>query len=147
MAAALEEHSMHEVLDRNDAIDALKEAELLEAEKVRLSVEVVGLSTSRADTENLRKEVEVLRKQMDDAKSAKAVAVERASKAVETAENLRKEIDAEKKSGLALQQQVGLLTKHLEAAKESGQTVVDLYVAALSSLEVVPPIYQRSLLP
>jgi hypothetical protein len=76
-------------------------------------------------------EVEVLRKQMDDAKSVKVVAVERASKAVKTTENLHKEIDAEKKSGLALQQQVGLLTKHLEVAKEPGQMVVDLYVAAL----------------
>jgi hypothetical protein len=32
---------------------------------------------------------------------------------------------------LALQQQVGLLTKHLEVAKELGQTVVDMYIAAL----------------
>jgi hypothetical protein len=35
MATALEEHSTHEVLDRNDVIDALKkEVELLEAQKV-----------------------------------------------------------------------------------------------------------------
>jgi hypothetical protein len=46
-------------------------------------------------------------------------------------ENLRKEIDAEKKSGLAQQQQVGLLMTHLEAAKEFGQMVVDMYIAAL----------------
>jgi hypothetical protein len=39
---------------------------------------------------------------MEDAKSAEAVAVEQASKAVETAENLREEIDAEKNSSLAL---------------------------------------------
>jgi hypothetical protein len=41
---------------------------------------------------------------MEDAKSAEAIAVEQASKAVETTENLREEIDAEKKSGMALQQ-------------------------------------------
>jgi hypothetical protein len=46
-------------------------------------------------------------------------------------ENLCKEIDVKKKSGLALLQQVGLLTKRLEAAKELGQTVVDMYIAAL----------------
>jgi hypothetical protein len=65
------------------------------------------------------------------AKSAEAVAVEQASKAVKTTKNLHKEIDAEKKSGLALQQQVGLLMTRLEAAKELGQTVVDMYIAAL----------------
>jgi seryl-tRNA synthetase len=108
-----------------------KEIEVLEAEKVRISTEIGGLPTTRADAENFRKEAEVLRKQMEDAKSAEAVAVERASKAVETTENLREEIDAEKKSGLAQQQQVGLLTKRLEASKELGQTMVDLYVAAL----------------
>jgi hypothetical protein len=79
-----------------------KEVELLEAEKVRLSTEVVGLSTARTDAENIRKEAKVLRKQMEDAKSVKVVAVERASKVVETAENLHKEIDTKKKSGLAL---------------------------------------------
>jgi seryl-tRNA synthetase len=108
-----------------------KEIEVLEAEKVRISTEIGGLPTTRADAENFRKEAEVLRKQMEDAKSAEAVAVERASKAVETTENLHEEIDVEKKSGLAQQQQVGLLMKRLEASKELGQTMVDLYVAAL----------------
>jgi seryl-tRNA synthetase len=104
MAAALEECSMREVLDLNDAIDALKkEIEVLEAEKVRISMEVGGLPTTHADAENFCKEAEVLRKQMEDAKSAKAVAVERASKVVETTENLHEEIDIEKKSGLVQQ--------------------------------------------
>jgi hypothetical protein len=63
MAAALEERSACEVLDWNDAIDALKkEIEVLEVDKVRLSAEVGGLSTARADAENFYKEVEVLRK-------------------------------------------------------------------------------------
>jgi hypothetical protein len=59
MVAALEEHSTHEVLDRNDAIDALKkEIEVLETEKAQLSVEVRVLSTTRTDTEVLHKEAE-----------------------------------------------------------------------------------------
>jgi hypothetical protein len=79
-----------------------------------------------------------------------ALAAQRASKATETVERLRKEIDAEKKSGLALQQQVGLLTKHLEAAKELGQTVVDMYIVALwpfgsstSDLPEEPTVFSR----
>jgi hypothetical protein len=66
-------------------------------------VEVGGLSTTRTDAESLRKEAEAPRKQIEDAKSAEAVAIERASKAVETPENLCKEIDVKKKSSLVLQ--------------------------------------------
>jgi hypothetical protein len=63
MAATLEERIMCEVLDQNDAIDALKkETEVLEVDKVRLLAEVGGLSTARADVENFCKEAEVLRK-------------------------------------------------------------------------------------
>jgi predicted transcriptional regulator len=71
MVAALEERSTREVLDQNDAIDALKkEIEVLETEKARLSVEVRVLSTARTDVEVLHKEAEALKKKVEVAKSA-----------------------------------------------------------------------------
>jgi methylthioribose-1-phosphate isomerase len=108
-----------------------KEIEVLEAKKSHLLVEVGGLSATRANAENLHKEVESLRKEVEDARGVKALAAERASKAAGTAESLRKAIDAEKESGLMLQQQVGLLTRCLEAAKELGLTMVKMYVDTL----------------
>jgi FtsZ-binding cell division protein ZapB len=75
MAAALEERNTREVLDRNEDIKALKmEVEVLVAEKTRLTVEVGGLSSARAEVENLRKETDLLKKQVEDAKGAKAIA-------------------------------------------------------------------------
>jgi hypothetical protein len=62
------------------------------------------LSTARTEAENIYKEVESLWKQVEVAKTMEALPVERASKANETTDNLRKETDAEKKSSLALQQ-------------------------------------------
>jgi cell division protein FtsB len=48
MATALEERS-HEVLDRNEAIEALKkEVEVLVAQKTHLTAEVGGLSSACA---------------------------------------------------------------------------------------------------
>jgi hypothetical protein len=108
-----------------------KEIEVLEAKKSRLLVEVGGLSATRANAKNLRKEVESLRKEVEDARGVKAVSAERASKAARTAESLRKAIDAEKELGLMLQQQVGLLTRCLEATKELGLTMVKMYVDTL----------------
>jgi chromosome segregation ATPase len=105
MAAALEERSTRVLLDRNDTIEALKkEIEVLEAEKTRLSVEVGGLRTARADADDLCSQVETLTKQLEDAKAAEVLAIEHAQRANETADNLHKEVDAEKKSGAALQQ-------------------------------------------
>jgi FtsZ-binding cell division protein ZapB len=93
------------LLDRNDTIEALKkEIEVLEAEKTRLSAEVGGLRTARADVDDLRSQVETLTKLLEDAKAAEVLAIEHAQRANETVDNLRKEVDAEKKSGAALQQ-------------------------------------------
>jgi hypothetical protein len=72
-----------------------------------------------------------LQKQVEAAKTAEALAVERASKANETVNNLHKEIDAKKKMSLALQQQVELLTWRLEAAKGLGSATTKMYVAVL----------------
>jgi hypothetical protein len=52
MAAAMEERCSREVICRDEAIGALKkENETLEAEKVRLSEEVRGLSSTRHELE------------------------------------------------------------------------------------------------
>jgi hypothetical protein len=132
MAAALEECSTREVLDRNEAIEALKkEVEVFVAEKTCLTMEVGGLSSARVEVENLRKETDLLKKQVKDAKGAKALATKRAVKANETVDNLWKELNAEKVLGLALQQQVALLTECLEATKGLGLATVKMYVAAL----------------
>jgi hypothetical protein len=59
------------------------------------------------------------------------LAVERLSKANETANNLCKETDAEKKSSLALQRQVELLTGRLVATKGLALATVKMYMAML----------------
>jgi hypothetical protein len=89
------------------------------------------LSTARTEAENIYKEVESLWKQVEVAKTVEALPVERASKANETTDNLRKETDAEKKSSLALQQQVELLTGRLEAAKGLALATMKMYVVML----------------
>lgn len=53
------------------------------------------------------------------------------SKANETTNNLHREIKAEKQSSLALQQQVGLLTKRLEAVEALGLVTARMYADAL----------------
>jgi tRNA(Ser,Leu) C12 N-acetylase TAN1 len=97
MAAALEERSTCELLDRNDAIEALKkEIEVLEAEKTRLLAEVDGLRTTHTNADDLHAQVETLTKQLEGAKAVEVLAVECAQKANEIVDNLRKEVDAEK---------------------------------------------------
>jgi len=125
MAAALEERCSREVICRDEAIDALKkENETLETEKVRLSEEVRVFSSARQELEALRKErdelkagSEVLRKGKEEAKAlatvlhestsqlerAKDLAVQRAEKAEDVADRLRKELDAERTSAAVVQ--------------------------------------------
>ena len=52
--------------------------------------------------ENLRKEVESLNKEVEGAKAAEQLAIERALKAIEIADNLHKEVDAKRESSAAL---------------------------------------------
>ncbi|XP_021315213.1 uncharacterized abhydrolase domain-containing protein DDB_G0269086-like [Sorghum bicolor] len=118
MAAALEERCSREVICRDEAIGALKkENETLEAEKARLSEEVKDFSSVRREVDSLRKErddykagSEVLKKEKEDAEASAAVlrtsiaeagrvrdlALQRAEKAEDIAERLRKELDAER---------------------------------------------------
>lgn len=128
------------MLGRNDAIKALKtENEILESKKTKLFVEVVDLANIRLEIGSLRtkkqkvgKEVVELRKQVDDAKVAEALAIKRALEGNETSENLFLEIDAEKRSRLALQQQANLLSTRLKALEELALSTAQAYVAALA---------------
>jgi hypothetical protein len=132
MVEALEERSIEEVVDHNLAIEALKkEIDTLEDEKAWLMGKVGGLNATRANLENLCKEVESLNKQVEDTKTAEQLASERSLKVVETADNLRKEVDAERESSMALKAQVNLLTQRLEDTKELGVAATELYAGTL----------------
>jgi uncharacterized protein YlxW (UPF0749 family) len=97
------------VVDRNLAIEALKkEVDTLEVEKTRLAGEVGGLRTVQAKLEELQKKVDLLNKEVDGTKAAEQLVVERALKATETANNLHKEVDAERESSAAFKAQVDL---------------------------------------
>ena len=87
------------MVDCNLCIEALKkEVDTLEAEKTWLVGEVGGLRTAQADLEELWKNVDSLNKEVDGAKATEQLATERALKAIETADNLCKEVDTERES-------------------------------------------------
>ena len=147
MTAALEERCSREVICRDEAIEALKkENETLEAEKTRLSEEVKGFASIQQAVEVLRKEKEefkttseVLKKEKEEAEAAAAVlresasqhertkelAVQRAEKAEDVADRLRKELDAERMSAAALQ-------SRLQKAEVEAAAVVGLYTNSLA---------------
>jgi len=147
MAAALEERCSREVICRDEAIGALKkENETLEAEKARLSEEVRGFSSVRREIESLKKErddykagSEVLKKEKEDAEASAAVlrtsateaerardlALQRAAKAEDIADRLRKELDAERTSTAELQ------TRTQKADAEAA-AIVGLYAESLA---------------
>ena len=104
---------------------------MVEAERVRLVNEVVGLRTAGSDVEDLKEKVESLSKALEGAKAAEQLAAERALKAVETTENLHKEVAIERESSMTLGAQVNLLTKRLEDAGAVGLVVAKLYSKAL----------------
>jgi hypothetical protein len=72
---------------------------------------------------------------VDGAKAVKQLTAEHALKAIETADNLCKEVDAERDSSATLKAQVDMLTKHLEDAKAIGLAAAELYVGALEQFE------------
>ena len=73
----------------------------------------------------------MLNKEADGAKAVEQLAAEHALKVIETADNLCKEVDAERESGAALKAQVDMLSKRLEDAKSIGLATAELYVGAL----------------
>jgi Zn-dependent M32 family carboxypeptidase len=114
------------MLGWNNAIETLKhEVEVLVGENTKLSAEVARLSgeasevvdlclkveSFRDDKERAEGEVACLKRQVEEAQTLEVLAVERASKANETCDNLRNALDKEKQSGAALQEQVSLLRK------------------------------------
>ena len=147
MAAALEERCSREVIYRDEAIEALKkENETLEAEKARLSEEVQGFSSIRQEVEELRVErdqlkawseafkkekedaeasVVVLRASATEAEKAKDLAVQRAKKAKDIADRLRKELDAERTSAAAVQ-------TRMQKAEAEAAAVIGLYSGSLA---------------
>ena len=72
-----------------------------------------------------------LSKDLEGAKAVDQQAAERTLKAIEMAENLRKEVDAERESSVALKALVDMLTKCLEDAKVVGLATAELYMGAL----------------
>jgi chromosome segregation ATPase len=122
MALAMEERTTMEMLGRNNAIEILKrEVEVLESEKTKLSAEVFELASLRLEVNNLygdrekaEGELARLRRQVEDARTSELLAVERASKANETCNNLRSVLDVKKKSSTALREQVSWVNKRME---------------------------------
>ena len=93
------------------SMEALKkEVETLEAKKTQLVGEVGGLRTIHAELEEFQKKVDLLNKEVDDAKAVEQLVAERALKATEVADILRKEVDAERESGTALKGQVDMFS-------------------------------------
>jgi len=123
-----------------------KENETLEAEKVRLSEEVQGFSSTRQELEALRKErdelkagSEVLKKGKEEAEASSAalresvsqldrskdLAVQRAEKAEGIADRLRKELDTERTSAAVLQ-------TRMQKAEEEAAAVIGHYSSSLA---------------
>ena len=91
------------MVNRNLAIEALKkEVETLDAKKTQLVGEIGGLRTIHAELEEFQKKVDLVNKEADGAKAAEQLAAECTLKAIKTASNLRKEVDAKRESGAAL---------------------------------------------
>lgn len=128
-------------MDRNLAIEALKkELEVVEEEKKHLTAEVATLRSSRKEIEDLKVKVESLDKALAGSKTAEHLALEKAKKAVDTADRLCREIDAEKESSGALATQVELLNKRLDDAKALGLSAAQVYTSVLASFRAVTPL-------
>ena len=70
-------------------------------------------------------------KELTGSKTAEELALARVQKSSEIAEGLRKEVDVERASSVALLKEVELLSKQLEDAKALGQATAAAYSSAL----------------
>lgn len=103
MAEALEERASREIIRRDETIKGLqKELDGLTAENKRLEEEAEGLRAVKGDYNEMKTKVESLDKALASAKAAENLALERAQKANEVSENLRKGVDVERSSSAAL---------------------------------------------
>jgi hypothetical protein len=69
----------------------------------------------------------------------------KAKKVVDTADRLRREIDAEKESSGALATQVELLNKRLDDAKALSLSVAEIYTFVVPSFRAVTPLLPSNL--
>jgi hypothetical protein len=69
--------------------------------------------------------------QVEEAQTSEVLAVEHASKANETCDNLRSALDKERQSSVALQEQISLLRKQLEALEGLALITAKTYKAAV----------------
>lgn len=133
MAESLEERASLKLISRDETIEGLrKEVNCSTTEKKRLEEEVEVLHAAKRDVDELKAKAESLDKALAASKTSEGLALERAWKANNTTENLRKEIDTEKDSSAALLMEVELLKKQLEEAKTLGLAAADAYSSALA---------------
>ena len=99
----MEEQASREILDHDTVMEGLqKECDNLVAGKGHLEEEIKGLRLGKKEFDEAKAWSEALDQDFAGSKAAEGLALERARKVNETAENLRKEIDAEKASSAAL---------------------------------------------
>ena len=101
----------------------------------------MGLRQVKKDYEEVKAEVESLDKALAMSKTSEGIALERGQKATKVADNLRKEVDAERLSSGILTTEVKLLKEQLDAAKTSGLAAAEAYSAALFEFgSITPPL-------
>jgi cell division septum initiation protein DivIVA len=142
----MEEHTTMEMLGQNNATETLKyEVEVLVGQNAKLSTEVARLSSEASEVADLRLkvvsfrdnkeraegEVARLKRQVEEAQMSEILAVERTSKANETCDNLHNALYKEQQSGAALQEQVSLLRKQMEALEGLALITAETYKAAV----------------
>lgn len=126
MAEALEEQVSQEILHRDETIEGLqRELDGLTAEKKLRDEMAEALRLAKKDLDELKAKAESLEKALDGSKAAECVALERAQKTAKVADNLHREIDAEKASRKVLKEQ-------LDEAKTLGVATTEAYTAALA---------------
>ena len=128
----MEEHCTREVSDRDATITALKaEIERLEGEKGGLSDSLTALRLSLTEKE---REKDGLRADLAKAQEAEVLSVERACRANELTEGLRRELASEKESAAAVREQLYLTTRRLDSVKGVLTATVGHYRATVTEL-------------
>lgn len=142
MVKVLEERSSMEILHRDEAINSLKkEVEILTSKNKRLVLEAANLCLARKEVDEAKSRVVTLEKYITGSKAAEQLALERALKANNMAEGLRKEIDAEKASSASLVTQIELLNKRFDDPKAAGLEAAKVYIDTLGQFGgVTPPV-------
>jgi chromosome segregation ATPase len=111
---------------------------MLSAKVTRLSTEAsevadlrLKVASFRDDNERAEGEVARLKRQVEEAQMLEVLAMEHASKANVTCDNLLNVLDKEKQSRAALQEQVSLLRKRMEALEGLSLITTETYKAAV----------------